>query len=154
MNEKNDKNSVSSSDGIYKKPVLELVQNGKRWHPSMDNRGTGYFGGGGSDGGGEMDKRLTVLETHVSHMNAGISEIKTDFRDLKNRELILIFAAIGAFATVYGALAGVYFAIDEKLSNIDQRVANQSENITKQSIDLKTSIDKLIKTDVIQQNNK
>ena len=94
-----------------------------------------------------MDKRLTVLETHVSHINKDISEIKTDIRDLKGRELILILAAIGALATVY-------FAIDGKISNIDQKVTNQSENITKQFIDLKASIDKLIKVDVIQQDKK
>ena len=109
-----------------------------------------------------MDKRLAVLETNVNHIDKDIGEIKSDLRGIRtsvessntrldnsNNKLITILVLAA------GVIGGLYFYVDNKADVISKdismiegdfkKMSFQNENISKDVIDLRNSIEKMIK---------
>ncbi len=139
--------SISSTDGTYKEPKeLRLVSNSGGNFKAIKNSDTTRRDGGGSDGGGDMDKRLSLLELRASYVETNVYEIKNSLnsldnkvsnvqRDLSNDVKWLIVSGIAALFTVYMAIGS---SLDKEISTLTKQISSQLASVSDQIKELKS----------------
>tara|TARA_R110002072_G_scaffold97995_2_gene215739 strand:+ start:23617 stop:24093 length:477 start_codon:yes stop_codon:yes gene_type:complete len=142
----------STGAGSNYSPVTQIHGSGGNWNPPTN---LGSTGGGGS---GDLDKRVTVLETRVEHILGDITSIKDDVRDMRN-------IGIGVAITILLGLLGLYVHIGNESKELDDKfdvlnisitndvnkINNELESISRQNVEtnkniviLEGSINKLV----------
>lgn len=119
---------------------------------------------GGNDGGdNDMERRVTILETHAHHIMRATEDIKAETTGLKkdittikqelnNCTLIIVFSGIASLFAFFLFLDG---HIDKKIDNLDKRVSIQLLAINDSLSDIKATLKtKLIINQTENEKNK
>lgn len=110
------------SDNTYREPILHVVGDTKeKWSGTKGAHATNDPPTGGNDDGGDMETRLAKLESHVSHIDTNIADIKDDMRWTKNAIFSIVLVG-------FTAIGGLYLYIDNQSNNLRSEIKSDFNN--------------------------
>lgn len=155
MNSQPKGQSTSGTRGQYNSSRLRAVGSEDNWRPLIN---TAIAGGGG---GNDMDRRVTVLETHIEHIQTDIGTIKDDSRHstsiISNEISGLRNMAIGAAVIIIGAIGTLYLYVHDKTDGLGKEISSVEgdiKNVSTQIVNLQTTMDKFVTVAVPAQEKK
>lgn len=129
---------------------------GDTWRPPTAVGTSNGNGGGGS----MLERRVDILETHVSHIQNDVGTIKDDIRDLRNYGLAILTAVAALIGGIYLYADNKTDALTDNVNSLHIKVVeefgavendinilkSQSESMVQKIDNLSDKINKLVST--------